>query len=272
MNQAIRITLMALMATNTALAQTNTANTSYDHFAGWYEISVPHSASGTFFKMYQTMQVPVIQQGTNFFTTFIGFEVPLEKSDEGLYLKVDNLQNAQRATLGYKPETDEYYARITHRRHRGGDYSSSPGHSQDDSVMCAAKKTDRPSWLPVATSSAPVTLDDYLGWYESLYLPGLLKFEIYKNNGEYYSRYDTPDYQPGPTKLIPAADGTKFIMDDVSSFGYNTEFMRYEYVRETKRESMLPARHPFVQIDSPISNTTTTNDDITVIGFPFAKD
>jgi len=271
MNQASRITIMALLATTTALAQADTASTSYNHFAGWYEISVPHSASGRFFYAHKTMLVPVIQRGTNFFTPFVGFEVPFENTDEGLYLKADNSYYEQRATLGYRPETGEYYARITYRPNSYS-YASSD-RAQDGVVMCVARKIDRPSWLPAAADSAPITLDDYLGWFESLYLPSLLKMEVYKENGAYYFRWLDPDNNTDtPAELIPNADGTSFMLDDAFSFCYDTELMRYELSRTPKREPSMLIRHPLVRIDAPLSNTYATTNDITVIGFPFAKD
>ena len=271
MNQAIRITIMALLATTTALAQADTASTSYDHFSGWYEISVPHSVSGRFFYAHQTMLVPVIPRGTNFFTPFVGFEVPFENTDEGLYLKADNSYYEQRATLRYRPETGEYYAQITYRPNNYS-YASSD-RAQDGVVMCVARKIDRPSWLPAAADSAPATLDDYVGWYESLYLPNLLQMEVYKGNGLYYCRWQDPSNNTDtPTELVPAADGTSFMMDDAFSFCYDTELMRYELSREPKREPRLLIRHPLVRIEPPLPNITPATNAITMVGFPFAKD
>lgn len=271
MNQAIRITIMALLATTTAFAQAVTANTSYDHFAGWYEITVPDSAHGRFFFAHQIMLVPVIQRGTNFFTPFVGFEVPFENTDEGLYLKADNSYYEQRATLRYRPETGEYYAQITYRPNNYS-YASSD-HAQDGVVMCVARKIDRPSWLPATTDSAPATLDDYLGWYASLYLPSLLKMEVYKDNGLYFCRSHYPDDNSGtPSELIPSADGTKFMMDDAFSFCYNSELVRYELAREPKREPRVLIRHPLVRIDPQLPITTPPTNIITIIGFPFGKD
>ena len=117
------------------------------------------------------------------------------------------------------------------------------------------------------------SLIDYLGWFESLYPTELAKEEVYKENGTYYFRWQYPDNNTDtPAELIPTADGTSFMMDDAFSFCYDTELMRYELSRAPKREPRLLIRHPLVRIDAPLSDTYATTNDITVIGFPFAKD
>ena len=62
----------------------------YDRLTGWFELQLSAAELRQMHLHDVSVIVPIINRGTNYFTPYVGFEVPLQKTAEGLYLKADN--------------------------------------------------------------------------------------------------------------------------------------------------------------------------------------
>lgn len=280
------ILLLAVLWLTRPCACAEESDNSYDHFTGWFEFPIPVSDRRQMHLPSHKIIVPVIKRGTNFFTAFLGFEVPFQKTGEGLYLEADNSMTQQRMMIGFRPDSGDYCARII-KRPAHYDYSS-PERAQEGQIECILVKTNRPPCALDAAISAPRTFDDFVGWYQSFYMP-TFRVEVHSEDGKFYFAQDGQShfgadgkfYSDRPfertgrgEELVPCKDGPGFLMkqqdgSESFSFGYNTDLKRFELCSTTVDP---PVRIPFARIGPLSPQSTDEAMSMTRLGFPFMKD
>ena len=246
-------------------SSTNVRAGDYDHFAGWYEVQHPVATRDAVDRALHKIYVPVVKRGGEFYTSFVGLEVPMEKTGEGLYLKCDNSVQQQRMTIGYQPQSGTYYARIV-LRSAYEDYSD-PESAHEGVNEYRLVKTDRPAEAGDPTALPPEALDDFVGWYEPVYLRGYYHARILKEGGKFFSegRRANGDPDGERTELKPVGMGFRVGESDYR-FHYNAALHQYEQCRSN--ESFVVSM-PLRRIDKPSSNTSPP---MVWLGYPFGKD
>ena len=256
---------MAILWLTTSCSHIEKKANDYDHFAGWYELQMPDRKQDDTNHPRPKIYVPVIKRGSEFCTPFVGHEVPFEKVEEGLYLKVDNSVQQQRMTIGYRPDSGKYYARIV-RRSAYEDYSS-PDRKHEGEIECSLTRTERPTDALDPTATPPSTLDDFVGWYEPAYLRGYHFAGILKKDSKFFLIGQKPGKKPDDKmqELKPCKMGFRVSTSDYF-FRYNADLQRYEGCSTNEG---FAVSMPLVRIDAP-----STNEPMPFIwfGFPFKKD
>jgi hypothetical protein len=127
----------------------------------------------------------------------------------------------------------------------------------------ALVKTNKPPWVLDATAQAPGSQDDFVGWYQSVYISDL-RFEVRKEEGEFVLGEFALEPNPDALGFLgQLGDGTRL------GFRYNKELSQFEWYSPTRD---LPGRLPVARIEAPSPEGSDEAMPGTWIGVPFIKD
>ena len=200
-----------------------------DHLVGWYKLGdtlIPvFKTDGTYYSVWR---------GT-------GVEVPLKECPEGLEWDLTS-SSMDGTKIGFDEVSKAYYI-IIEDRLRATLSEETPESIRIVGFKLGEKtpitKIEKPSGLLDATAEPPRTNDDFLGWYQAVWVP--IRYEIRKDGVRYLVAWQIGSYSEpylwetrgGPRELTPVADGLGFIgsrsKDECSSFTYNKAHKRFEF-------------------------------------------
>jgi hypothetical protein len=184
----------------------------------------------------QDALIPIIRIDGSYYTAFRGMEIPLVKTAEGLKWGLSPSPLAD-TTIGYFGPSYPCSIRIVDRTRANIDSSYNP----DTVPPILMTKVDKPAGLLDAKARRPKKLDDFLGFYQPIWLPWV-HVEIRKDAGSYWSiqRNLTSPKPPlqwvaqgRPQMITPLTDRLGFIgfAGDPSSLVYDESLKRFELVR-----------------------------------------
>jgi hypothetical protein len=211
-----------------------------DHLVRWYAMR------GWLF--------PVLKIDGAYYLPRRGAEFPLKECPEGLELGSED--SKERLTIGFNSASNTYYFRMGQR-----DNMPNPKGWPEESPLAP---TNKPPWLLDAKAEPPRAHDDFLGWYQSVWLPWI-RMEIGKEGTNYfcdmqlYERYrgmDSWETEREPAPITPYSDGLGFVdvMNDVWDFAYNDALNRFELQVQGEEDAQpFTLRMPFARIEPPSS-------------------
>lgn len=229
---------------------------SRDHFVGWFALSKPTPTGSQAYQAIPGREalIPVFKRNGGFWTACWGVEVPLKDCLEGLALDM-RPSTMEGTKIGFDEASKEYYIILedTYFRDVLADGSYVSG------VKQPLTKVEPPSGLLDTAADPPRTNDDFVGWYQPVWMP-FFRYEIRKENDKFFAVGQVmtdPLGQLGEAnawsqheeqkELTPLPDRLGFLMgsDDVESvITYNAGLKRFEIV--VKDESTKRYREPSV--------------------------
>ncbi len=230
MNRSTSIVVLLMLLCASAIAEKPTKPSSPADYAGWYRIA----DSNTY--------IPVLSDPDGHLSTVgpRGIEVRLMPTPDGELewgLESSSLKGTR---IGWDDAMDGYYIAI---------YDSIAAKMIENYESGKRQRLDRlpkPPYLPDATTSAPESINDYLGCYSLLYMP-IIRFQISKSDSGYSAKIET--YQDdgwtssGAEKLEAAPDETGFILTMGTKklpFRYNSTRKRFEMLMPEAGEVSTP--------------------------------
>ncbi|MHC4559611.1 MAG: hypothetical protein ACYS80_20145 [Planctomycetota bacterium] len=208
-----------------------------DRLVGWFEITGRETI------------IPVFKADGTYYSVCRNFEIPLKECPEGLEWAPTSSSMAG-TTIGFDEASNAYYIII---EDQGLANNYEPYISGEKQPMT---RIDKPSGLLDATAQPPRTNDDFLGWYQPLWLP-VVRFEIRKDGDMYLGAAVQILRKPGvwetwgePCEITPLPDRLGFSGFDGNprvNLAYNEALKRFEL---TKTISCI-IRMPLVRV-SPL--------------------
>jgi|GEM_PF-2785969 len=197
----------------------------------------------------QNTLIPVLRIGGNYYTTYRGLEIPLQKTPEGLKWNLLPSPLAD-TTIGYFGPSYPCSIRVVDRTRVNLD----PSYSPDAAPPVLMTKANEPDGLLEATAAKPRKLDDFVGVYYPVWFPWF-RLEIRKDGNQYLSVEQVlaslePPLQWTPRgraqMITPFADGLGFVgfPGDPHSLVYNETLKRFELVRADNGLKMPLAKLP----------------------------
>jgi hypothetical protein len=211
-----------------------------DRFLGWYKLTGGDTI------------IPVFKvHGTYYSVSWPGAEVPLKECPEGLEW-APTPSSMEGTKIGFDEDSNSYYVAIM---------DSQASHFSDGKYGVGEKQAltriDKPSGLLDATAQRPRSNDDFLGWYQFVWLP-CLGYELRKD-GERYIAIGQICPEPGlwktegePRELTPLPDGLGFVIDKKLRvrLTYNEALKRFELtMRDDKRQPAV-IRMPLARVSA----------------------
>ena len=206
-----------------------------DHLVGWYKLG-------------DTL-IPVFKTHGTYYSVCRGFEAPFKECPEGLEWALTPSSMAG-TKIGCEVASKAYYIIIEDKllEHNYQHYISG-----EKKPMT---KIDKPSWMLDATAQPPQTNDDFLGWYQPVWIP--IRFEIRKEGKKYLIASQEPDEsgvwktQSEMQELTPIADRLGFVMsrrkDKCTSITYNESLKRFELTEQRSKRQPDVIRMPIARV------------------------
>ena len=202
-----------------------------------------------------------------------GAEVPLKECPEGLECAV-----AAGTKIAFDETSNTYYIIIEdeNRAHQDSGYVS--GQKQP------MTRIEKPSGLLDAKARRPRTNDDFLGWYQPIWSPGI-RYGIRRDGEKYVGTWQVfgllvnkpavwcSEHVPGPNELTPLSDGLGFMMSrsgkNVTNLIYNESLKRFEITWEETQGQPAAIRMPLARIAPPPTPEGGAAPPHIEIGIPF---
>lgn len=196
--------------------------------------------------------IPVFKTGGTFYTvSWPGAEIPLKECTEGLEWGITP-SSMEGTKIAFDEDSKSYSIIIVDRMAMSvtdiGDPEWQP-----------VTKIDKPSWLLEAKAGRPKKQDDFIGWYQFVWLP--IRFEIRKEGGWFFVQ-EQRLHEPGvwrndeePRELSPLPDRLGFVMHERErvNLTYNESLKRFEMTFQDDKSSPDVLRIPLARIPSPPS-------------------
>lgn len=224
---------------------------SRDDLVGWYRV------------IGKDLLIPVFKRGEKYYSVCRGFETPFKPSPAGLEWAFEPSSMAG-TTIGRDPNTGGCYLAV---------FDSQAADFTDEKYGCGEKepmtRVDPPAWLVDPATEPPRTLDDFLGWYQPLLLPGWPRWEVRKDGEGYEAIYETVDSSAKPAEtyrhaLVALPDRLGFKGFERSSdvaLVYSADLRRFEIARGE-------LRMPLLRILPPRADQPTKPDRPIRVGIP----
>jgi len=138
-----------------------------DKLVGWYKITG------------RDRVVPVLKfDGDYYSVSWPGIELPLNECPEGLECSTLD------TTIGFNKTANTYFMRIVDEMKMIDPNVSYPGDTVPPEIL-AMTRINKPKGLLNADAKQPKTNDDFVGWFQLVWLPHMLRFEIRKEGEKY---------------------------------------------------------------------------------------
>jgi hypothetical protein len=237
-----------------------------DVMIGWYKLLDTRRGGAR----YRNALIPIFKIEGTYYTVCLGTEAPLKECPDGLEwaLKESSLVGTM---IRYDSSSNTCSIRIvdSRRERESGDES----YVAKEAPFVPVTRIEKPSGLLDATAPRPQTLDDFLGFYQPIWLPWI-RVKLRKDGQRYLmaeQRLDPLD-PPGewktggePRELTPLPDKLGFHSDpgakDPQPFTYNEALKRFEIVLTNSGLRMPLAKvAPSAKVDAALP--------VMVIGIP----
>lgn len=215
-----------------------------DHLVGWYKVT-----------KWDTI-IPVFKQDGIYYSVCRGFEIPFKEGPDGLEwtLAPSGMDSIK---IGWDVASETHYLAVT-------DILASS--SSDGRYGSGEKETltriEKPSGLLDAKARRPRTHDDFLGWYQLVWTPGV-RIEIRKDGNRFICQ-DQEFHPPGfwqtvgnPNELTPLPNQpgfTGFEGDNDCHLVYNESLKRIELVMTVMWITPSVIRMPLARISAPTAS------------------
>jgi hypothetical protein len=221
---------------------------------GWYKL-LDTRPEGV---RYRSALIPIFKGEGTYCTVCLGTEAPLKECPDSLEwaLKESSLAGT---TIRYDNFSDTCSIRIVDSARQDEPYVAK------EAPFVPMTRIEKPSGLLDATAPRPQTLDDFLGFYQPIWLPWI-RFELRKDGdrylvaeqrldplrpqGEWKTRGEPRELTPLPDKLgFRNAPGAK----DPQPFTYNEALKRFEIVlRNSELRMPLAKVAPSAKVDAAL--------------------
>lgn len=221
-----------------------------DDLVGWFKLPSRNERHRVVPGAYTL--IPVLMHGKYYFTvSWPGAEIPLKDCPDGLEWALTP-SSMEGTKIRYDKASNMYSIIIV-------DYQAMNFTDSDGPEWQPITKVDKPSGLLDAKARRPRTNDDFIGWYQFVWLP--IRYEIRKEGEKYIAAgqlFQGPgQWKPDeePRKLNPLPDRLGFVMDerDKLNLTYNEDLKRFELTLEDAKSERPVIRIPLARIPAPPS-------------------
>ena len=196
--------------------------------------------------------IPVFKSGGTYYTvSWPGAEIPLKECAEGLEWALTP-SSMEGTKIRFDKASSSYSIFI--KDQQAMNFTDSEGPEWQPIT-----RIDKPSGLLDARAKRPRTNDDFIGWYQFVWLP--IRYEIRKEGEKYIAAGQfsngsgqwKPDEEPHELKPLP--DRLGFVMDerDKINLAYHKALKRFELTFEDGKSERPVIRIPLARIPAPPS-------------------
>ncbi len=161
--------------------------------------------------------IPILRIDGAYYTVCQGFEIPLKEVPEGLQWALTPSSMSD-TTIGFFGPSEMCFIRIVDRQRESFD----DFYVADKVQPARMTRVERPAGLLDATARRPQTLDDFLGFYQPLWLPWA-RMEVRKDGPRYWITSQSLD-PPEPSGTWTARDQPREITPLADRLGFSTHF------------------------------------------------
>lgn len=193
-----------------------------DHLVGWYKLG--------------NTVIPVFKTDGTYYSVCLGLEAPLKECPEGLEWTLPS--SIVGTKIGFDEMSNAYYIIIEDRMRAR--FEETPESIRMKGFKLGEKtpitRIEKPSWLLDATAQPPRTNDDFLGWYQAVWVP--IRYAIRKDGERYFCTgrlCEREQYlwetKGEPIELTTIPDRLGFMCrrkDKCTSVTYNETLKRFE--------------------------------------------
>jgi hypothetical protein len=249
-----RVPIIAVAMLGLALAGcTRPEGSSHDNFrgdyCGWFNLPARNERKEIIHG--DNTLIPVFRRDGTYYSVWLGFEVPLNASPEGLEWALTP-SSMTGTKIGRDAASKGYYLAV--KDSQASNYSDGRYGVGEKELLT---RTGRPPSLLRAKARPPRSNDDFLGVYQPVWFPQV-RIEIRKAGGRYFSQtLEFGGPPPGmwralvePVEELPLPGQLGFYLkqDRGERLIYNEDLKRFELVVE--REGMTPSviRSPMARV------------------------
>lgn len=228
---------------------------SRDHLLGWFKLPGRNDRKEAI-SGYDTL-IPVFKRDGTYYSVCRGAEVPLKKCPEGLEWAAAP-SSTDGAKIGWDASSGTYCLAVM-------DSLASNFTDGRDGVGEKEPMTriNRPKGLLNIKARRPRTNDEFIGWYQPLWFPGV-RIQIRRDGDRYVSQWqDFSGPEPGswkthakPLELTTLPDQlgfTGFERDNSIRLVYNDTLKRFEIMLAGKETNLSVIRMPLARVPAPAS-------------------
>ena len=204
-----------------------------DNVVGWFEMTG------------RDRIIPVFKVDGTYYSVCLGVEVPFKESPEGLEWAFA-ASNMVGTTIGFDEASNGYYIAVMDSQ--ASKFTEEfPDGGYGNGEKQPLTRIDKPSWLLDPTARPPRTNDDFLGWYQAIWIAGV-RWQI-RRDGETYLVEEQELHEPGGWKaeeepreltILPGGLGFTFHREDGIILTYNQARSRFELTRTTSPTLRVP--------------------------------
>jgi hypothetical protein len=230
---------------------------SRDHLLGWFKLP-GHNDKREVISGHDTL-IPVFKRDETYYSVCRGFEIPFKECVEGLEWAFTPSGMAG-TKIGWDKASKTHYLVVR---------DSLASSSSDDRYGSGEKepltRIEKPPQLLDAEARPPRNHDDFLGWYQLVWTPGV-RIEIRKDGNRFICQ-DHEFHPPGlwttvrgPNELMPLPDQpgfTGFERDKDCRLVYSESLKRFEFVMTVKGMTPSVIRMPLARISAPASSESS---------------
>jgi len=194
----------------------------HDHFIGWYRLP-PRNQRMEVVDRGPATFVPVFKRNGIYYSVCRFVEVPMKAVPDGLEwdIKPSSMEGTK---ITYDPRKKEYALTI-HDSREQSDWPAS-------GILQPMRKVDTPFALPDCTAKPPKTNDDFVGWYEAVWMPPL-RYHIKKEGDKFLADgqlVGRDEWREPAVELQPLSSSLGFAMGSrgKTQIIYNQQLQRYE--------------------------------------------
>ena len=216
-----------------------------DHLHGWYKVTKGDTL------------IPVFKRDGTYYSVCRGFEIPFKECPEGLEWALTP-SSMVGTKIGWDAASKTAYLAVVDAQ--ASNFTDGGYGTGEKEPMT---RLDKPSGLLDAKARPPRTHDDFLGWYQLVWTPGV-RIEIRKDGDRYFSQ-DREFGGPKPgswttrveprelTRLPDQLGFTGFDRKKRHRLVYNDTLNRFELVMGIEGTTSSIIRMPLARISAPSS-------------------
>lgn len=215
-----------------------------DHLVGWYKVTKVDTI------------IPVFKRDGAYYSVCRGIETPFKECSEGLEWALTPSGMAG-TKIGWDTASKTYYLAV-----KDPLASSSSDGRYGSGEQEPMTRIEKPSGLLDGKARPPRTHDDFLGWYQLVWTPGV-RIEIRKEGNRFVCQ-NQEFHPPGlwktirePHELTPLPDQpgfTGFERDKDCRLVYNESLERFELVMRLKGMTPSVIRMPLARVSAPTAS------------------
>lgn len=229
---------------------------SRDQLVGWFELSERDENKKVI--PGQGRLIPVFKRSGAYYSVCRGFECPLKECPEGLEWAVTP-SSMTGTKIGWDPASKTAYLAVLDSQ--ASNFTDGRYGVGDKQPL---RRVDKPSGLLEAKARPPRTRDDFLGWFQPVWFPGV-KIGIRKDGDRYVSQ-DRVFHGPDPgswqtsaetrelTPLPEQLGFTGFERGGGPRLIYHEALKRFELVMTDPKRSTPEIRMPLARVAEPSSS------------------